>query len=375
MSNLHAGGVSVNVRSIANSKKAKKTVRNGREVIIVPSATLPDNIVMNGIRYPAEEIEKSYMTLEMTPAPLGHPAVNGGWISARDPEGINRNWIGAHNENVRRENGVVLLDKVIDVQVANLTEGGRKVLEAIDKGEPINTSTGLLAKLIELKNDSEANFQAHSIVFDHDAILLNEEGAATPDKGVGIFVNAQAGDDQLVNSKIEWAEQDLAWAAEHVIDAAERLDKAKARQALVPQIVEALKDLIGGRRTQTEEVIMGNENKAEDTVGQRLTALENKIEGIGELIKTAVNNAVDPLIKANKEAADRAAELEKNERETLTNTIVNSGIRDKEELEHQPIANLRKIAEKVKPGTSKALANGATDPKDRGDWVAPKGDE
>ena len=120
---------------------------------------------------------------------------------------------------------------------------------------------------------------------------------------------------------------------------------------------------------------MGNENKAEDTVGQRLTALENKIEGIGELIKTAVNNAVDPLIKANKEAADRAAELEKNERETLTNTIVNSGIRDKEELEHQPIANLRKIAEKVKPGTSKALANGATDPKDRGDWVAPKGDE
>ena len=373
MPDLHAGGVSVNVRSIANSKKAKKVVRNGREVIIVPSATLPDNIVMNGIRYPAEEIEKSYMTLEMTPAPLGHPAVNGGWVSARDPEGINRNWIGAHNENVRREGGVVLLDKVIDVQVANQTEGGRKVLEAVEKGEPINTSTGLLAKLVELKNDDEAKFQAHSLVFDHDAILLDEEGAATPDKGVGMFVNAQA---QLINSKIEWAEQDLAWAAEHVIDAAERLDKARARQALVPQIVEAIRDLLGGKKAHTEEVQMSNENKEGDTVGQRLTALENKIEGIGELISAAVTNAVDPLIKANKEAADRAAEQEKQERETLTNTIVSAGIREKEELEHQPIANLRKIAEKVKPGGARALANGAADPKDRaGQWQAPKGDE
>jgi len=58
---------------------------NGRDVIIVPSATLPDGIVMNDILYPAEEIERSYKGLERTPAPLGHPTINGKFVSARDP--------------------------------------------------------------------------------------------------------------------------------------------------------------------------------------------------------------------------------------------------------------------------------------------------
>jgi hypothetical protein len=54
----------INIRSVANSAKAKTIKRNGRDLIVVPSATLPDNIVMNGIMYPAEEIANSYKTLE-----------------------------------------------------------------------------------------------------------------------------------------------------------------------------------------------------------------------------------------------------------------------------------------------------------------------
>ena len=49
--------VRVNVRTLANVKAARKEKRNGRDVMIVPSATLPDNVVMNGIMYPAEEID------------------------------------------------------------------------------------------------------------------------------------------------------------------------------------------------------------------------------------------------------------------------------------------------------------------------------
>ena len=40
-------------------------------MVIVPSATLPDNIIMNGIKYPSEEIEKGYKSLNRSPAPLG----------------------------------------------------------------------------------------------------------------------------------------------------------------------------------------------------------------------------------------------------------------------------------------------------------------
>lgn len=139
--------VRVNIRSLANAGAIRREKRNGRDVVIVPSATLPDDIVMNDIMYPADEIAKSFASLERTPAPLGHPMINGAFVSARDPEGINLGWIGAWNENVRRENGRVFLDKVIDVETASRSDGGKRVLEAIDNGGPIHTSTGLLALL------------------------------------------------------------------------------------------------------------------------------------------------------------------------------------------------------------------------------------
>jgi hypothetical protein len=51
--------VRVNVRSLANMKAVRKEKRNGRDVVIVPSATLPDNVIMNGILYPADEIGRA----------------------------------------------------------------------------------------------------------------------------------------------------------------------------------------------------------------------------------------------------------------------------------------------------------------------------
>src|SRR5690606_18819593 len=131
------------------------------------------------------------------------------FVSALDPEGLNAGWIGAWNENVRREGGRVFLDKVIDVARANESEGGRRVLEAINKGEPIHTSTGLLAHLEPIK---KANYKyvARDIDFDHDAILLDVAGAATPDDGVGIFVNSdgERQEVQVVNSIYEQTEND-----------------------------------------------------------------------------------------------------------------------------------------------------------------------
>lgn len=121
--------VRVNVRTLANTAAVRREKRNGRDVVIVPSATLPDDVVMNGIQYPADEIEKSYRTLNRTPAPAGHPLINGQFVSASDPEGINIAWIGAWNENVRRENGRVFLDKVIDVARASQSDEGRAVLD------------------------------------------------------------------------------------------------------------------------------------------------------------------------------------------------------------------------------------------------------
>src|SRR5690554_5655221 len=118
----------VNIRSRVVNSAIRRETRNGREVIVVPSATLPDDVTMNGIKYPADVIANSYQTLNNTPAPLGHPMVNGKFISAQSPQGINLGWVGAYNENVRRENGRVFLDKVIDVEVAKRHPRGEDLL-------------------------------------------------------------------------------------------------------------------------------------------------------------------------------------------------------------------------------------------------------
>jgi len=175
-----------------NSANIRKETRDGREVIIVPSKTLPKDIVMNGILYPADEVKKSFKSLDKTIAPFGHPKVNGKHVLAADPRGLNVSYIGAYNDNVVYENDRVSLDKVIDVQVANQSENGRAVLAAIEKGEPIHSSTGVLLEFEQLNtpvtNASGKTYDriAKNMFFDHDCFLLNEEGAATPSEGVGI---------------------------------------------------------------------------------------------------------------------------------------------------------------------------------------------
>ncbi|NBV95832.1 MAG: hypothetical protein EBR90_03460, partial [Actinobacteria bacterium] len=148
-----SGQVRVNVRTAVNNAQIRRDKRNGKDVIIVPSATLPDDVVMNNIKYPADEIAKSFHTLDRTFAPFRHPMVNGQYVSAREPEAVNDFYIGAWNENVRRENGRVWLDKVIDVEVANRTESGKRLLDAINKGEPIHTSTGIFME-VDPANDA-----------------------------------------------------------------------------------------------------------------------------------------------------------------------------------------------------------------------------
>jgi hypothetical protein len=190
--------IRVNIRTAVNAKAIRREQYNGREHIVVPSYTLPDGVVMNQGMYPKEEIDASYKTLEMTPAPLGHPQVDGEYVSASRPDAINAFHFGAFNKNVRREGNRVYLEKFIDVEVARNSENGRAVLDAIDKGEPIHTSTGLLLDREMTPNADGYQWIARNLLFDHDAVLVGQVGAATPDQGVGMLVNRQL----VINSEV-----------------------------------------------------------------------------------------------------------------------------------------------------------------------------
>jgi hypothetical protein len=195
----------VNVRVAVNAASIRREQHNGREHIVIPSFTLPDEVIMNGGLYPHDEIEKAYGSLEGTLAPLGHPQVDGEYVSARQPEAINSYHVGAWNRNVKRVGNRISVEKWLDVEYAKNTEGGRQVLSAIDKGEPVHTSTGIFLDREMTPNADGYGWIARNMSLDHDAILIGETGAATPADGVGMMVNKTF----VINSAIPVVNDDV----------------------------------------------------------------------------------------------------------------------------------------------------------------------
>lgn len=346
---LNKGGrTRINITRLVNTKAARQEKRNGRDVIIVPSATLPDDIIMNRIKYPGEEIKKSYKTLERTPAPLNHPMVNGKFVSARDPEGINVGWIGAWNENARYENNKVYLDKVIDVERAQESEGGRRVLDAINKGEPIHTSTGLLAN-IEVTNAEDYDGIARDLVFDHDAILLDYKGAATPEQGVGIFVNADGESLNVINSIWEEADREMDWAVESIARALEKKAKAPFLERIKAAITEIFNDLGAETKTNKEEAEMSKEI---DELSAKVDALTESIKGLGDTIVNGVSaafaNSLKPLVDAQEAALANEKAKEEAEKNTLIEKIVKANLLDEATAKETPIGVLRALTNNLK---------------------------
>lgn len=189
----------VNITTQVNAAQIRREQVNGRDTWIVPSYTLPANVIMNGGLYTAAEIDAHYQELEGTVAPLGHPVADGKFVSAFSPEGLAGFYVGATNQNVKKSGNRVYTEKFIDVETARKHEGGQRLLErleAMEKGEdvpPIHTSVAAFLQQLEPNEEQEkqgAQWVAKIHRIDHDAILLDQVGAATPEQGVGMMVNA-----------------------------------------------------------------------------------------------------------------------------------------------------------------------------------------
>lgn len=377
--------VRIHVRNAILKAGIRRERRDGRDYIIVPSATMPDGIVMNRIRYPANEIAKAFGSLENTPAPLGHPTVEGAFVSAKHPEGLARGWVGAWNRNVRRENGRVFIDKVIDVATAQQLDGGKTVLNAIDKGEPIHSSTGLLAILTAVENDDTVDWEASDIVFDHDAILIGEDGAATPAQGVGLMVNAATGPDgekiDVVNCSLEDdIDRDINWSIDSLLRAVER----KERLPLLERIKMFISELVqGGPTPETTEGVAPNtedqpmDQAQFDELSGKVATLSDAVAGFPNAIETAVANALKPFTDA--QAARDKADAEKAEadRLELVNKVVEAKLLDETVAKDASAAVLNALLAKPQAQVPAYRVNSAFTPAAKTTDIAalaPKGE-
>lgn len=192
---------SIHVKSLAiNASNISTTTINGQEHYVIRGAVpIVDDIVMNGGLYPAEEINNSYLTMERKLMPLGHPMVNGKYVSANDPQAVNDYYAGAWAQNVSKANDKVVMDVYVNKSVADTKPDGKRLIQRLDdmisgnNADPIHVSTGLLLNKEQKAGESKQkkySWVAHNMQFDHIAILLDEPGAGKPEEGVGMFVNA-----------------------------------------------------------------------------------------------------------------------------------------------------------------------------------------
>ncbi len=192
----------IHVKSLAiNSSNISTEIIDGDEHIVIRGVVpVVDDVVMNGGLYPASEINKSFQSMEGKQCPYGHPKIGTDYVSADTPRAVNQFHIGAWAENVRKDGERVVMDVKVNRRFADATEKGKEFLTRVDdiiagnSTDPIHVSTGLLLQREQNKGKSKGKpytWVARNMHFDHIAILpASEPGAATPDDGVGMFVNA-----------------------------------------------------------------------------------------------------------------------------------------------------------------------------------------
>lgn len=329
----------VNIASLVVNSDIRTEVIEGVSFTVIPSKTLPKDVVMNSIMYPSEEVEAAISTLDMSPVTIGHPVVNGKFAPASDPisqaaYGI----LGAHNRvKGKTDDGRWVVEKLIPTEQLQNTARGKKLAEAIKHKLPIHTSTGVyLTKEPEIGVNAmgqEYTSRAKIDRFDHDAILLNEVGAATPEQGVGIFVNADG----------EQEETEVMYVNACDDKQLEGQFEIKVRGSILERFLEFMKTVVKSEPSDESQTVNKNregnevdETKVQEMIANALAAQEAKS---AEVIKQAIDGAVSAALTAN---AQTQAEAEKAQ---LVEQVVNAKLLPEDAAKECGITALKAMLE------------------------------
>lgn len=202
----------VNVLTTINaaSNISRQIIDGDSHIVVRGVVPVVDDIVMNGILYPADEIRKSYSGLNGKPAPYDHPQVDGKYVSANEVRAVNQYHVGAWIDNSSHDGSKTLVDLKVNERIASTTDKGRELISRLDdlmtnvEAEPLDVSTGLLLNKKDGVGNSKGKAYKHiasNMEWDHLAILPpGTPGAGRPADGVGLFAaNGQEIERMTVN--------------------------------------------------------------------------------------------------------------------------------------------------------------------------------
>ena len=348
--------ITVNILSIINksSKITKEIINNKEHYIIRDVVPVVDDVVMNNGLYPKEEIDKSYSSNNGNLMPIGHPNINGQFVSASNAKAINEYYGGAWAENVHKDQDKVLLDCYVDIEFAKNHEKGKQLLERLDAMfnsedvNPIHVSTGLILNKVYKTGKSKGkkyDWVATNMQFDHVAILLNEQGAATPSEGVGMFVNSE-GEYQIeyasLNESSTQSIQNVISNAVHNALQKLKFNKQEESDPMKEKILAALnaKGIKTDGLTDEQLLTAFNEQAAKDAIDKKKAEDEEKNKDKKEKEKEGAQNqeqapawfkdfsrrfeAVEKVVNANVNNEEQAMRTAVKTKFGMSDTAVNA---------------------------------------------------
>lgn len=172
----------------ASSDLVQKRTHNGRQYLIAPVVALREG-VLNGALVLAEEYSKYVEAWNGIPLPLGHPQdKNGVYLSCNTPELVAQcpgRFYNAHMDGDRLSG-----EMWIDVEQAKSIGGKALIAERrLEAGEPIEISTAYFADIDETSgewNGQHYDYIQRNFRPNHLALLLDEKGACSWEKGCGV---------------------------------------------------------------------------------------------------------------------------------------------------------------------------------------------
>ena len=198
-----------NSMQINKSMVSKQNIRDKEHIIVKGAVHMLLNTTMNGIFYPADEVKALANAIgsDRVTMPSSHPTgENGEFISASDPWALTSNYVGAYAYNFSVQGDKLISDVAIDPVIANTSDAGRSIINAIENSEPIDVSTGFYLNVDEKQgygSDGEPyEMVASNLMIDHSAFLPNEIGAKNKLEGVGLHTNSARLKDETIDTYV-----------------------------------------------------------------------------------------------------------------------------------------------------------------------------
>lgn len=303
----------VNVLTTINSASniSEQIIDGDPHYVIKNVVPVVDDIVMNSILYPGDEIKKSFHGLDGKPAPYNHPMIDGKYVSASMTRAANQFSVGAWIENSSHDGSKALVDMKVNKVVAERSDKGKELLSRIealrineDGAEPIQVSTGLLLNRESARGESkgkEYSSIARNMEWDHLAILPpGVPGAGTPSDGVGIFsTNGEDIERVVVNleesvtpdesaNKIKWWQR--------------AINRLTGNQLSFNDITEQLRNLIKSELSADSwpYIVAVYDNYFGVEIGgqiymQSYIVREDMVELVGERVKAVYKTELEPV--------------------------------------------------------------------------------